>query len=43
MYGASSIMHLVENKNLTIIPGDARDKSIVEPVAQSRLLDTTHV
>ena len=34
MYGASSIMHLVENKNLTIIPGDARDKSIVEPVAQ---------
>ena len=34
MYGASSIMHLVENKNLTIIPGDARDKSVVEPVAQ---------
>ncbi len=34
MYGTSSIMHLVENKNLTIVVGDARDLETIGPLAQ---------
>lgn len=33
MYGSSSILHLIENKNLTVVVGDARDKATVEPLA----------
>ena len=34
MYGTASIMHLIEDNNLTVVPGDARDLATIEPIAQ---------